>query len=133
VESDLPAGRGSLKVSPAAEGDLWIAAGANGLFHSTDAGKHFTHVIGLPRVDGLGFGKAAPGHAYPALYAIGTLADVHGVYRSDDAGATWVRVNDDQHQYGSERGPITGDPRVYGRVYVGAFGRGIVYGEPITH
>ena len=30
-----------------------------------------------------------------------------------------MRINDDQHQYGNIGAAITGDPRVYGRVYVG--------------
>ena len=78
---------------------------------------------------GLGFGKAADGKKYPALYLIGKIGDVVGFFRSDDAGATWVRINDDQHQYGFCT-VITGDPRVYGRVYMGTGGRGIIYGEP---
>ena len=77
----------------------------------------------------LGFGKAPPGKSYPALYLIGKIGDVVGFFRSDDVGVTWVRINDDRHQYGFCT-IITGDPRVYGRVYVGTGGRGIVYGEP---
>ena len=51
------------------------------------------------------------------------------VVRSDDKGATWVRINDDQHQWGFCT-VIIGDPRVPGRVYIGTGGRGIIMGEP---
>jgi hypothetical protein len=40
-----------------------------------------------------------------------------------------VRINDDQHQFASTNSAITGDPRIYGRVYVGTNGYGIVYGD----
>ena len=46
-----------------------------------------------------------------------------GVLGSDNWARTWVRINDDQHQFGLI-GQITGDPKLYGRVYVGTFGRG---------
>jgi hypothetical protein len=39
-----------------------------------------------------------------------------------------VRINDDSHQYGWIS-PIAGDPRIYGRVYLGTNGRGVVYGD----
>ena len=52
-----------------------------------------------------------------------------GFFRSDDAGAKWVRINDDQHQWGFCT-IIEGDPRVSGRVYIGTGGRGIIVGEP---
>jgi hypothetical protein len=52
------------------------------------------------------------------------VSGVRGVFRSDDGGASWVRINDDGHQYGNAGSAISGDPRVYGRVYLGTNGRG---------
>jgi hypothetical protein len=63
------------------------------------------------------------------VYAIAQIGGVQGIFRSDDAGTSWTRINDDQHQYGNIGQAITGDPRIYGRVYVGTNGRGIVYGD----
>ncbi|MEV8021689.1 RICIN domain-containing protein [Streptomyces sp. NPDC086554] len=126
----LPAGR--LTAVPGIAGDLWIAGGDKGLLHSTDGGRTFTTLKTVRSASALGFGKAAPGAAYQALYMIGTVKDVTGVFRSTDKGATWVRVNDAAHQWGSigASGVITGDPDTYGRVYVGTNGRGLQYGDP---
>ena len=77
----------------------------------------------------MGFGKAAPGASYQALYLLGTVGGVTGLFRSNDAGGGWTRVNDDRHQYGNAGEALTGDPRVYGRVYVGTNGRGVIYGD----
>ena len=77
----------------------------------------------------LGFGKAAPGQKYPALYLAGKVSNLQALFRSDDAGKTWVRISDDQHQYGWIN-HVTGDPRIYGRVYFATGGRGIIYGDP---
>ena len=73
--------------------------------------------------------SAAPGEDCPALYLIGVVDGVRGIFRSDDTAKTWVRINDDQHQWGLLL-HITGDPKQYGRVYVGTHGRGTVYGDP---
>jgi hypothetical protein len=73
---------------------------------------------------------AAPGQSYMALYSSAQVNGVRGIFRSTDAGASWVRINDDQHQYASTNAAITGDPRVFGRVYISTNGRGIIYGEP---
>ncbi|KJK45309.1 hypothetical protein UK14_26420 [Streptomyces sp. NRRL F-4428] len=126
----LPDGR--LTAVPGVAGDLWIAAGGEGLLHSTDGGRTFTRLTSVKSASALGFGKAAPGASYQALYLIGTVKDVTGVFRSTDKGATWLRVNDDAHQWGSIGGVgvITGDPDTYGRVYVGTNGRGLQYGDP---
>jgi hypothetical protein len=121
-------GDGFLRAAPGSEGHLWLA-GEGGLFRSTDGGQTFTKIPAIARAFRIGFGKPAEGKSYPALYLIGDIGAVHGFFRSDDEGATWVRINDDQHQYGSVN-CITGDPRVYGRVYIGSSNRGVQYGEP---
>jgi photosystem II stability/assembly factor-like uncharacterized protein len=118
----------SAQATPGFEGDVWLTA-LKELDHSTDSGKTYEAITGVTEAYGLGFGKAPEGKRYPALYLIGKIGDVSGFFRSDDAGNTWARINDDKHQYGFCR-IITGDPRVYGRVYFGAHGRGIVYGDP---
>ncbi|MFJ3925016.1 RICIN domain-containing protein [Streptomyces sp. NPDC090022] len=127
----LPAD-GRLTAVPGVAGDLWIAGGGQGLLHSTDGGRTFTPLTTVKSASALGFGKAAPGASYQALYMIGTVKDVTGVFRSTDKGATWLRVNDDAHQWGSIGGVgvITGDPDTFGRVYVGTNGRGLQYGDP---
>jgi cellulase/cellobiase CelA1 len=130
----LPAsGTVFVKAMPGHEGDIWLAGGSttnSGIWHSTDSGTTFTQVSSVSAAANIGFGKAAPGQSYDALYAIATVGGVQGVFRSDDAGATWIRINDDQHQYGNIGQAITGDPRIYGRVYLGTNGRGIIYGDP---
>ncbi|MFC8588814.1 RICIN domain-containing protein [Streptomyces sp. NPDC057217] len=128
--TNLPAGR--LTAVPGVAGDLWIAGSDKGLLHSTDGGRTFTALTTVRSASALGFGKAAPGASYQALYLIGTVKDVTGVFRSTDKGATWLRVNDDAHQWGAIGGVgvVTGDPDTYGRVYVGTNGRGLQYGDP---
>lgn len=51
---------------------------------------------------------------------------VWGVYRSDDAGVTWTRFNDDAHQFGGI-GAMAADQNLYGRIYVSGTGRGVLY------
>ncbi|ORY73564.1 Oligoxyloglucan reducing end-specific cellobiohydrolase [Neocallimastix californiae] len=111
------------------EGDVWLAANKGGLFHTEDGGKTFTQINGITIANTIGFGKAADGSDYPALYITGKIGDVNGIFRSDDKGQNWVRINDDKNQYGTINFCITGDPRIYGRVYVCTNGFGIVYGD----
>jgi photosystem II stability/assembly factor-like uncharacterized protein len=119
----------TLYATPGHEGDLWIAFRTTGLYHSTDGGVNFTKLEGVEAADSLGFGKAPPGKNHPALFLSGKAGQVQALFRSDDAGRTWVRINDDQHQFGWVN-HVTGDPRIYGRVYFGTGGRGIIYGDP---
>ncbi|CAL9387746.1 Xyloglucanase [Streptomyces sp. enrichment culture] len=130
----LPAGDSvRFKALPGARGEVWLAGGASdgpyGLWHSVDAGATFTKLPGVEEADTVGFGKAAPGASYQTLFTSAQIDGVRGIFRSTDRGASWTRVNDDAHQWGWTGAAITGDPRVYGRVYVATNGRGIVYGD----
>lgn len=113
---------------PGREGDLWIAA-YDGLYHAVD-GINFVRQDLVSEMHGFGFGAPAPGSDYPSLYMVGVVNGVRGFFRSDDAASSWVRINDDEHQYGLVL-HITGDPKKYGRVYVGTHGRGALYADPL--
>ncbi len=112
---------------------MWLAGGATdgayGLWHSTDGGASFTKLSNVEQADTIGFGKAAPGASYQTLYTSAKIGGVRGIFRSTDKGASWTRINDDAHQWGWTGAAITGDPRVYGRVYVATNGRGVIYGD----
>ncbi|MFI5550376.1 cellulose binding domain-containing protein [Streptomyces sp. NPDC051738] len=132
--SGLPSGDSvRFKALPGVKGDVWLAGGATdgayGLWHSTDGGASFTKLSGVEQADTIGFGKAATGTSYQTLYTSAKIGGVRGIFRSTDKGATWTRVNDDAHQWGWTGAAITGDPRVYGRVYVATNGRGVIYGD----
>ena len=113
------------------EGDVWIVASSktgSALYHSTQSGDNFA-TVGVDAAYAVGFGKPADGQTYPAVYLFGQVSGTPGLFRSDDQGTSWTRIDDDQHQFGTA-GYMAGDENVYGRVYVGTNGRGILYGEP---
>jgi len=121
-------------VAPGRAGEVWVPLYDGGLQRSKDAGISFAPVPGVSYCAAVGFGKAAPGAAYPTVYIWGSVGGVRGVHRSTDGGASWVRVNDDAHQYG---GPgdgqfVVGDMNRFGVVYMSTAGRGIVYGMPVN-
>ena len=130
-----PAGTSAqFKATPGREGDIWLAGGSTttvyGIWHSFDSGNSFYKLWSVDAATTIGFGRPAPFHFYPALYSSAEVFGQWGIYRSDDAGFTWMRINDDRHQYALTNAAITGDPRIYGRVYFSTNGRGIIYGDP---
>ncbi|MFF9775331.1 1,4-beta-glucanase [Streptomyces sp. NPDC013978] len=129
----LPEGDSQFKLvaAPGRTGDLWLSAKTNGLYRSTDGGAGFSKIDSCWASYTLGFGKAADGADYPAIYQVGSTGSITAVHRSDDGAKTWIRINDDAHQWGWTGEVIVGDPRVYGRVYLATNGRGIQYGEPV--
>lgn len=125
---DNRGGQDRIYATPGYENDLWLPA-FDGLYHFNVENQTFNLLPKVSEIHAFGFGKAAPGSNYPALYLIGIVDGIRGIYRSDDEAQNWIRINDDQHQWGLLL-QITGDSRKYGRVYVGTHGRGAIYGDP---
>jgi hypothetical protein len=128
----------SMVVNPNVEGDLWLADG-NTVYHSTDSGATWTMLNGFATVPASGstgalqgasaiaLGKPLAGSPYSAaIYVVGTMNGVWGIYHSDDGGATWARYSDDAHEYGGI-GVIAADWNTYGRIYFSGTGRGLIY------
>jgi hypothetical protein len=101
---------------------------AGPLMYSINGGKSWTRVPNMLAVT-FGFGVAAPGHGYPAIYVVGFYKGVYGIYRSIDQASTWTKLGD--YPLGSFDLPqtIEGDAKTYGRVYMGFAGSGFIYGQ----
>ena len=78
---------------------------------SVDGGATFTRLGNVEVADAIGFGRA-PRRGYPAIYALAQVDGIQGVFRSDDAGSSWVRINDDQHQFATAGATITRSSRI---------------------
>jgi hypothetical protein len=119
-------------VNPNAEGDIWVTDG-NALYHSVNSGWNWTKVGNFAPANGtkgatkVALGKALAGSSYSAaIYVEGTLDGQWGIFESDNGGATWMRFNDDNHQFG-DSGVMAGDWNTYGRLYVNGAARGLIY------
>jgi len=120
------------RLAPGREGDIWVpiangSAKTGGLVRSIDGGKTFTTVAGVGYCEAVGFGKAATGASYPAIYVYATIGGTTGVFQSVDEGVAWTRVNDDAHEYGGLANGefVVGDMNTFGVVYMSTAGNGI--------
>lgn len=115
------------------EGVVWMAMQQYGLWRITYCES--TNSFSGARVSAegdfikrIGLGKPAKGSSVKTLFTSGTIGGQYGFYRSEDGGYSWIRINDSKHQYGDIRS-ISGDPRVFGRIYVATGTRGLLYGD----
>ncbi|HEX8322440.1 MAG TPA: fibronectin type III domain-containing protein [Tepidisphaeraceae bacterium] len=120
----------SVRAAPGAKGQLYASSYNDGLWQSSDGGATWARVNAAQVNAGyqVAVGAPAPGSSVASLYVTGVVGGVVGFFRSDDRGATWTQINDDAHQYGN-LSTIQADPRVYGRLYLGTNGRGILFGD----
>ena len=112
---------------PGKQRDIWIATAA-GLYHIDGASASPAKVSGLDKAYRGAWGAPPPSKSYWTLFVWGVKGGVTGLYRSDDAGTTWLRIAADKHRYGWLN-DISGDPRVYGRIYLATGGRGLIVGN----
>ncbi|HJQ38387.1 MAG TPA: glycoside hydrolase, partial [Thermoanaerobaculia bacterium] len=95
----------------------------NGVYKSIDGGTTWRQLTsGLPSNEALGrAGLEVCAANSKRLYAIaGTKKESGGLYRSDDAGETWTRMNDDERLWGrpGDFNEVRADPKNADVVYV---------------
>ena len=112
--------------------DLWLAL-PGGLLHFPGIDQPMQTLKQVVEPWLVALGKGAPGAGVDSVYVWGkvrigaTVAE--GLFRSDDGGTRFERINDDQHRYGYLLS-MAADPLEYGTVYVAAHGRGVMVGKP---
>jgi photosystem II stability/assembly factor-like uncharacterized protein len=117
-----------LRAVPDRAGEVWLSIDRALLHFTVRSDVTIAKIGSVEEATSVGFGKAARGSEYPSIFIVGKVEGKFGIFRSDDRAATWLRLNDDAHGYGSAS-HVTGDPRLFGRVYFATGGRGIVYGD----
>jgi xyloglucan-specific exo-beta-1,4-glucanase len=116
-----------IRTVPGHEGHIWVPLANNGLKYSTNHGATYTSVSNITYCKSVGIGKAMSGSTYPTIFIWGRVSGVTGLFRSTDQGATWLRMNDDAHEFAGAPFLI-GDMNIEGRLYMSAGGgRGIIY------
>ncbi len=119
-----------IRTVPGLEGHIWVPLGRNGLKYSTDHGTTYTNLSNVTYCKSIGIGKIMSGANYPTVFIWGTVSGVTGLFRSTDKGTSWLRINDDDHEFGGAPF-LVGDKNVEGRVYQApGGGRGLIYWEP---
>ncbi len=115
--------------------DLWFVTGWDhwnssdaGVWRSINGGSSFQSFPAVESAWAIGFGKEAPGKTYPSIYIFGRIASAWGIFRSTDEGSTWDRCSDYPLGIFDRVAAISGDPDVFGKVYLGWSGNSFAYG-----
>ena len=121
-----------LEAVPGEASNLFFTGGPTGditepFMRSTDGGTTWTAVANVHEVSVFGFGAPATPGGYPSIYIAGYVNGVYGIWQSNDNAASWIQIGD--YPTGSLAGirSITGDPNIYGQVYLGLAGDGFAY------
>lgn len=132
--SSLPVPEKSVMVSdPENEGVLWLASAYGGIFKITDFGTGELAKMGMQTAENLAFGAARSEGEPMAMYSLGVNNSVYGCWISIDGGTEWYQINDDDHEFGVIGETLAADYRIFGNVYFGTNGRGIIMGKIKTN
>jgi len=122
-----------LESVPGEAGNLFFTAGplsggtypdGVAFYRSTDQGATWTAIPNVQNVDCFGFGAPAAGQSYPAIYIVGYVNGVYGIWQSINNAQSWTQIGTNPNNSLNSIVTISGDPNVYGQVYVGFAGSG---------
>jgi Bacterial Ig domain len=136
--SSLSGFNSSIQSVPGEAGDLFYTSGPQGtpsatpvnspFYRSTDGGATWTAVPNVLDVFSFGYGAAAPGQSYPAIYIVGYVNSVYGIWQSTNNSQSWTNIGGASMPNGLDWiDSISGDPNHFGQVYVGFHGGGYAY------
>jgi len=113
-------------------GTVALAGANHGIYLISDKGAKVEHLENVKYAKCIGYGAPEKKGDVNTLYMFGKPeeTDPEGVYRSQDAGKTWVCINTDHLYGGTGNGNyLVGDMDEFGKVYMSTVGCGIVYGQ----
>ncbi|CAM2801009.1 DUF7594 domain-containing protein [Rariglobus hedericola] len=119
----------TVDTTPGKEGDVWVGIITEGLYHSTNSGASFTKITNVQSAEFMSVGKASPDSpTVPAIYVFGTVNNIaDSLFRSDNNGVSWTNLG--PPQIGVNPNSMTADRQVYGRVFFGTTGNGVMVGS----
>ncbi|MBQ8281633.1 MAG: hypothetical protein IJZ25_04455 [Lachnospiraceae bacterium] len=122
---------GKISVSYGNEGVVYIPCEGAGLFYTEDHGETVARFDSVKTCKAVGLGKGKTEDSPYVIYIWGqpTENDAAGIYMSEDNGATWTRINNDENEFGGTGNGnfLVGDYNIYGRCYMSTTGLGVVY------
>jgi hypothetical protein len=121
-----------LEAVPGEASNLFFTGGPTGdmtepFMRSSDGGTSWTAVANVRQVSVFGFGAPATAGGYPSIYIAGYVNGVYGIWQSNDNANSWIQIGDYPTDSLAGIRSISGDPNVYGQVYLGLAGDGFAY------
>jgi hypothetical protein len=127
-----------IEAVPGQAGHLFFTGGPQGgkgdnhpadqaFYRSTNGGVTWTAVPNVLEAKAFGYGAPATLGGYPSVYVVGWIKNVYGIWQSNDNAQSWTQLGVWPEGSLDEIKTISGDPNVYGQVYIGFAGSGYAY------
>eukprot|EP01113_Clastostelium_recurvatum_P032367 TRINITY_DN4152_c0_g1_i2.p1 TRINITY_DN4152_c0_g1~~TRINITY_DN4152_c0_g1_i2.p1 ORF type:complete len:280 (-),score=40.55 TRINITY_DN4152_c0_g1_i2:105-944(-) len=119
--------RSNVIANPLVAGEVWISVENGGLFKWSSGGG-LVKIANVSYSRMIAFGKKNSSSANPTLFVHGTISSQNGIFYSTNLGSSWTQIHDGTGVLWAKGGTMAADFNTFGKVYVGAQGRGVFVG-----